>query len=165
MGRLQLRDSDSRWPGLTELERGAAEEYMKDLNQVGALRRAKTAMGDIIYNEASLASAAQSLFNRPRVRAYMKFLIEERSRVTRIDSNWVLQELQDLYMEVRRGDSQDLRLAKDTLLLIGKHVDVSAFEERIAGTLIDQTAPAAAVFVGVAAAEQEIEEGEYYETN
>lgn len=145
MTRLQLRDSDSRWPGLTDLERSCAEEYLKDLNQTQAFMRA----GGTVDALTNAQMRAAQIFNRPRVRAYLKHLIEERSKRTRIDSNWVLTELVDLYKEVRSGDSQDLRLAKDALQLIGKHVDVSAFEEKVSHEMSQVTAPTAAVFIGV----------------
>ena len=145
MTRLQLRDSDSRWPGLTDLERSCAEEYLKDLNQTQAFMRA----GGTVSASENAGQRAQLIFNRPRVRAYLKHLIEERSKRTRIDSNYVLTELVDLYKEVRHGELQDLRLAKDTLLLIGKHVDVSAFEEKITHGITQDVAPTQAVFIGV----------------
>lgn len=159
MSRLQLRDSDPRWPGLTDLERLCAEEYMKDVNQTQAFMRA----GGKVTTTQSAATQAALIFNRPRVRAYLKFLIEDRSRQTRTDSNWVLTELVDLYKEVRHGDEQDLRLAKDVLQLIGKHVDVSAFEEKVVHGLPQNVAPAQAVFVGVGCDVEEVLEGEVFE--
>lgn len=150
MTRLQLRDSDSRWPGLTDLERSCAEEYLKDLNQTQAFMRA----GGTVDALTNAQVRAAQIFNRPRVRAYLKHLIEERSKRTRIDSNWVLTELVDLYKEVRSGEDQDLRLAKDTLQLIGKHVDVSAFEEKVSHEMNQIAAPTAAVFVGVGSQSQ-----------
>jgi hypothetical protein len=145
MGRIQLRDSDSRWPGLTDLERSCAEEYLKDLNQTQAFMRAG---GTVTVND-NPGQRAQLIFNRPRVRAYLKHLIEERNKRVRVDAQYVLEELVDLYKEVRRGDLQELRLAKDTLLLIGKHVDVSAFEEKVSHGIAQDVAPSQAVFIGV----------------
>lgn len=121
-----------------------AEEYVVDLNA----ERAALAAG---YSARSARAMGFKLLAIPKVRRVVDQLKAERSKRTATDADWVLQEARRLYERAmgdirpavdRRGkqlvDDEGRAcfvfngtVAARALELVGKHVQVQAFEERI----------------------------------
>lgn len=130
---------------LTARQQRFADEYLIDLNATQAAIRAG-------YAERSAYSQGQRLLKKDEVAAAIEEAKRERSEQTKIDSEWVLQHAVALYErcvgEVKPAlHPTSRKQMKDTdgnllftfqaataarvLELIGKHVSVGAFEDRL----------------------------------
>lgn len=103
--------------------------YVKLLDQTRAARAAG-------YTGPGAKVRACHLMARPDVKARIAELMAERSERTKIDADWVLKEAVDLYTKTAKtlGDKPTAGMvtaAKGVLEIIGKHVDVGAFKERM----------------------------------
>lgn len=119
-------------------------EYLKDLNATQAAIRAG-------YAVKSARTAGARLMANKAVRAYIAETMEERNQAAKIDAQWVLERLAEVHarcmQEVKPAlDRRGKQLTDDSgaplftfnaaaanrsLELIGKHVDVAAFEDRV----------------------------------
>lgn len=124
---------------LNEKQRTFCEEYLIDLNGTKAAIRAG-------YSEVSAYSEANRLLRKDEVRTYIKELMDKRSEITLIDSNFVLESLRDTAQRcmqatpvmvfdpvekamVQKKDEEDRNVwefdstgANRALELIGKHL-------------------------------------------
>lgn len=130
---------------LSPMEARFAHEYVVDFNASQAAIRAG-------YSPASAGGQGSRLLKRAHVAARIAELMDERNQATKIDAQWVLERLVELHgrcmQEVKPAlDRKGKQLTDDSgaplftfnaaaankaLELIGKHVDVSAFEDRVA---------------------------------
>lgn len=107
---------------MTPKQERFVQEYLIDLNATQAAARAgyspKTSneQGARLLANASIAGAVQKA-------------LAERSERVRIDADWVLARAVELH--ARCVSENDRTNERQTLDLIGKHVDVEAFKERI----------------------------------
>lgn len=128
---------------LTAMQARFVEEYPKDLNQTQAARRAG-------FKHPPQAGAR--MFTIPAVVAAVVKRIKERSEKTGIDAEWVLRQAVEVYKRVTQEIKPALhpktrRQMKDedgnalyifdssaalrALEIIGRHIDVGAFEDRM----------------------------------
>ena len=85
-----------------------------------------------------IQAKAASLHHRESIRSRIAELMQQRSLRTGIDADWVLSQAVQVFEEAQKGD--DPKLALETLKVIGKHVDVQAFKERVEVNTIDHAA-------------------------
>jgi phage terminase small subunit len=105
-------------------------EYLKDLNATQAAIRAG-------YSEATAYSQGQRMLKNVEVANALSEAQAERAEKCGIDAEWVLKEAQKLYEAAR--DAAEYSPAVAALKLVGTHVDVQAFRERVANELSGQT--------------------------
>jgi phage terminase small subunit len=110
---------------------GAAErralfvaEYLKDFNAT----RAALAAG---FAKASAKQQAFNLLQRPDVAAAVQQAIAERSERTKIDADWVLRQAVKLHERCMDEGVFNPAGAAKALELVGKHVGVQAFKEKV----------------------------------
>lgn len=141
---------------LTAKQARFAEEYVVDLNATAAAKRAG-------YSAKSAAFTGPRLALKPHVAAKISVMMDARSKAVAIDAKWVLRELKRLYERCmadirpaldRKGKQRtdpetgeplfvfNSASAARSLELIGKHVDVAAFEERVKVGVDDDLAAA-----------------------
>ena len=119
---------------LTEKQERFCLEYIKDLNATQAAIRAG-------YSERSANNIGPTNLVKPSISARIGELKAEIAESIKIDATWLLQASVDLYNkcmegeEVKDRDGASMGFAKfhpagagKALELIGKHVDVQAFE-------------------------------------
>jgi phage terminase small subunit len=130
---------------MTPRQQRFAEEYTLDLNGTAAVIRAG-------YSRKGASVAAAKLLAKPAVAARIAELMRERSDRTKIDADWVLQKAVEVYKRVtqeiepalhpktrkqlKTDDGRPLftfnsASALRAIEIIGKHVDVGAFEDRV----------------------------------
>mgnify|MGYP000495309096 CR=1 FL=1 len=107
---------------LTSKQQRFVDEYLIDLNGAKAAIRAG-------YSEKTARNIASENLAKPDIAEAVAAAAAMRSERTQIDADWVLREAQKLYALCI--DHDDRTNAKGTLDLIGKHVDVAAFKERV----------------------------------
>ena len=107
---------------MTPKQQRFIEEYLIDLNATQAAIRAG-------YSAKTAYSIGQQNLNKIEIASALKEANAERSAQTKIDAQWVLEAAADLYR--RCVADKDKTNERHALALIGKHIDVAAFEERI----------------------------------
>lgn len=108
---------------MTPKQEAFVREYLIDLNATQAAIRAG-------YSEATASEQGSRLLGNVKVAAAIADGKAERADKCGIDALWVLREAKSTYQAAREADK--LGDANTALGLIGKHVDVQAFRERIA---------------------------------
>ena len=98
-------------------------EYLIDLNATQAAIRAG-------YSEATAYSQGQRMLKNVEVATALAEAKTERAEKCEIDALWVLREAKDLYQAAR--EAEKLSDAATALKMVGAHVDVQAFKERVA---------------------------------
>lgn len=107
---------------LNDKQQRFAEEYVIDLNATQAAIRAG-------YDQNSAYSQGCRLLKHDKVKKYIDKLIDKRSERAQIDADWVLRKAAESHdRAVTNGDE---RAAQGALQLVGKHVNVQAFKERV----------------------------------
>ncbi len=130
---------------MTPRQQRFTEEYILDLNGTAAAIRAG-------YSPKTANVAAAKLLALPKIAARVAELISDRSERTKIDADWVLRQAVEVYKRVtqeiepalhpktrKQLKTEDGRplftfnsaSALRAIEIIGKHVDVGAFEDRI----------------------------------
>ena len=140
---------------LTDKHEMFCREYLIDLNATQAAIRAG-------YSEKTAGTISVENMQKPLITEYISKLKSERSEVTKIDAEWVLNASVDLYnkcMEaepLKDQEGNDSGYAKfqpagagKALELIGKHVDVQAYVEKTSNeTTLKVDAPLAERLTG-----------------
>lgn len=107
---------------LTAKQRRFVEEYLIDLNATQAAIRAG-------YSENTAGAIGHENLNKPEIVEALAAHMQKRSQETGIDALWVLLEARKVYDRALADDK--LSDALRALDLVGKHVDVQAFKERV----------------------------------
>jgi phage terminase small subunit len=119
---------------MTPKQDAFVREYLIDLNATQAAIRAG-------YSEATAYSQGQRLLKNVEVASALAEAKTERAEKCDIDALWVLQEAKATYLAARADNNPSA--AVSALKLVGSHVDVNAFEERVAtkhsGTIVVET--------------------------
>lgn len=119
---------------MTPKQEAFVREYLIDLNATQAAIRAG-------YSEATASEQGSRLLGNVKVAEAITQGKEQRAEKCEIDALWVLREAKSTYEAARALDK--LSEANTALGLIGKHVNVNAFEERVAtkhsGNIIVET--------------------------
>lgn len=97
------------------------KEYIKDLNSTQAAIRAG-------YSKKTARSIASINLTKQNIVERIQELTRDRNKKLEIDAEWVLNEAVNMFKRIK---DEDPKTAKGYLELIGKHIDVSAFEERM----------------------------------
>jgi phage terminase small subunit len=108
---------------MTPKQEAFVREYLIDLNATQAAIRAG-------YSEATAYSQGQRMLKNVEVAAALTEAKEQRAEKCDIDALWVLREAKDLYQAARTAEK--LSDAATALKMVGAHVDVQAFKERVA---------------------------------
>lgn len=108
---------------MTPKQEAFVREYLIDLNATQAAIRAG-------YSEATAYSQGQRMLKNVEVAAALTEAKEQRAEKCEIDALWVLREAKDLYQAARTAEK--LSDAATALKMVGAHVDVQAFKERVA---------------------------------
>ena len=108
---------------MTPKQQAFVNEYRIDLNGTQAAIRAG-------YSEATAAEQASRLLNNVKVAVAVADAKAKRAEECGIDAAWVLKEAKRTYDACHAADK--LSEAVSALKLVGTHVDVQAFKERIA---------------------------------
>lgn len=106
---------------LTPKQARFVAEYLIDLNATQAAIRAG-------YSEATASVIGCENLTKPYVAEAIKAAKAERMSRIKIDADWVLQRAIELHETCLTEN--DRTNARQTLELIGKHVDIAAFKER-----------------------------------
>lgn len=129
---------------LTPKQQLFVAEYIKDLNATQAAIRAG-------YSEDSAHSIGSENLRKPEIAEAIELAMDERARVVGIDANWVLQQavtlhrrcMQDVVPLMDRKGNQiyddegnalfafNATGAAKALELVGKHVGVGAFDNKL----------------------------------
>lgn len=119
---------------MTPKQEAFVREYLIDLNATQAAIRAG-------YSAKTAGQGGDQLLKNIEVAAAIAKGMDERADKCEIDALWVLREAKATYEAARALDK--LSEANTALGLIGKHVNVNAFEERVAtkhsGTIVVET--------------------------
>lgn len=142
MGRRKIDEKDKR---LTAQMERYCQEYMKSPDdQTGAATRAG-------YSAKTAAQKASGLMNDSRIRKRIAELMQYRNKRNRIDADYVLNQAVKIHERcmqeiepftdakgnhIHDKDGRplyvfDAKAAVSSLTLVGKHVDVKAFTERV----------------------------------
>ncbi len=108
---------------LTPKQAAFIREYLIDLNATAAAKRAG-------YSERTAHVIGNENLSKPEIAAAIAEAQSERAEKVGIDALWVLTEAKATYLAAREADK--LSEAVSALKLVGTHVDVQAFKERIA---------------------------------
>lgn len=108
---------------MTPKQEAFVREYLIDLNATQAAIRAG-------YSEATAYSQGQRMLKNVEVATAIAEAKADRAEKCEIDALWVLREAKDLYQAARTADK--LSDAATALKMVGAHVDVQAFKERVA---------------------------------
>lgn len=119
--------------GLTPKQEAFVREYLIDLNGTQAAIRAG-------YSAKTANEQAARLLAKANVAEAVSAAKAERAEKTGINAEWVLRETADVYQNARAANDRPSALR--ALDLVGKHVDVQAFEERTK-TILELTEEAA----------------------
>ncbi len=106
---------------LTAKQQRFCEEYLIDLNATQAAIRSG-------YSEHTGQRIGSENLSKPLIADEISRLKSERSESTKIDAAWVLKELVDIQVAQKTDAPQH---ALRSLELIGKHVDVQAYKDKI----------------------------------
>jgi phage terminase small subunit len=119
---------------MTPKQRAFVSEYLIDLNATQAAIRAG-------YSAKTAGQGGDQLLKNIEVAAAIAKAQAERADKCDIDALWVLREAKSTYEAARAGDNHSA--AVSALKLVGSHVDVNAFEERVStkhsGTIVVET--------------------------
>ena len=107
---------------MTPKQRMFVKEYLIDLNATQAAIRAG-------YSTATAYSIGQENLNKPEIAEALAQAQAERAQKCDIDALWVLRQAKDTYRAAREADK--LGEAVSALKLVGTHIDVQAFKDRI----------------------------------
>jgi phage terminase small subunit len=99
--------------GLTVREARFVDEYLLDFNATKAAMRAR-------YSERSAYSIGSELLHNPKVAAAIAACIAERSTRTKIDTDWVVQQLREQMAEALAAGDRGVAFSCTNLL--AKHV-------------------------------------------
>lgn len=105
---------------LTDKQEMFCQEYLVDLNATQAARRAG-------YSQKSAKQSGTENLSKPAIMARIDELKAKRVERVQIDSDWVLQKAQELHDICIRKEQYGT--AARALDIVGKHVDVQAFQE------------------------------------
>lgn len=108
---------------MTPKQEAFVREYLIDLNATQAAIRAG-------YSEATAYSIGNENLSKPEIAEAIATAKAERAEKCEIDALWVLKEAKDLYQAARQAEK--LSDAATALKMVGAHVDVQAFKERVA---------------------------------
>lgn len=108
---------------MTPKQEAFVREYLIDLNATQAAIRAG-------YSEATAYSIGNENLSKPEIAEAIAIAKAERAEKCEIDALWVLKEAKDLYQAARAAEK--LSDAATALKMVGAHVDVQAFKERVA---------------------------------
>lgn len=108
---------------MTPKQTAFVQEYMKDLNGTQAAIRAG-------YSADTATEQASRLLTNVKVASAIAELQADRAEQCGIDALWVLQKAKETFEAAFTADNHSA--AVSALKLVGSHVDVNAFEERIA---------------------------------
>ena len=121
---------------MTPKQEAFVREYLIDLNATQAAIRAG-------YSEDTARSIGSENLSKPYIVDAIAKAQSERAEKCDIDALWVLREATGTYAAARKADK--LSEAVAALKLVGTHVDIQAFKERIAqehvvtlGSALDQ---------------------------
>lgn len=110
---------------LSDKQRRFVHEYLIDMNGAQAAIRAG-------YSPKAAKEQAARLLTKANVAQAVAEGMEQKAAELGIDARWVLQEAVSVYREARQEG--DRSAALKSLDLVGKHVDVAAFKERVEHT-------------------------------
>jgi len=124
--------------GLTEKQQRFVDEYLIDLNATQAAIRAG-------YSVRTAKSQGQRMLTFVDVLNAIQLKIVARSEKVGVDAEWVLTESVALYKIARDaiGDEPAAKMvsaAKGALELVGRHVDVQAFKDKLDVVVTDRAA-------------------------
>lgn len=105
---------------LTEKQKLFGKEYIVDLNATQAAIRAG-------YSEKTARAIGAENLTKPDIQAYIKGLIDNRSKKTEISAEWVVQQLKENHELARQLG--DLPPSNKALEMLGKHLGI--FTEKI----------------------------------
>lgn len=108
---------------MTPKQEAFVREYLIDLNGTQAAIRAG-------YSPATANEQASRMLANVSVAEAVAKAKAERAEKCEIDALWVLREAKDLYQAARVAEK--LSDAATALKMVGAHVDVQAFKERVA---------------------------------
>jgi phage terminase small subunit len=86
---------------------------------------------DAGYAVSSAATQANQLMKNPNVQEHITKLKEERNKRVNIDSDWVLKKAVIVFDRCMEEKTSDPQHALKALELVGKHVNVKAFDNSI----------------------------------
>ena len=124
---------------LTPKQQAFVAEYLIDLNGKQAAIRAG-------YSPATASVIASENLQKPYLGEIIAEAIEKRAEQCGIDAAWVLREAKRTYDACHAADK--LSEAVSALKLVGTHVDVQAFKERIASETTITFSPEAGSWLG-----------------
>ena len=107
---------------MTPKQEAFVREYLIDLNGTQAAIRAG-------YSEATARAIASENLSKPDIADAIAEAQALRAEKCEIDALWVLMEAKSTYEAARADDNHSA--AVSALKLVGSHVDVNAFEERV----------------------------------
>ena len=107
---------------LTDKQQTFVDEYLVDLNATQAAIRAG-------YSEKTAQQIGAENLSKPVIAEYIEARKAERSKRTEIDQDWLIRELTLQYHKASDSDKDSAALR--ALELIGKHVQVGAFKEKV----------------------------------
>lgn len=108
---------------MTPKQEAFVREYLIDLNATQAAVRAG-------YSAQTAEQQGHQLLKKTSVAEAIRQAQSERAEKCDIDALWVLREAKSTYEAARQADK--LSEAVSALKLVGTHIDVQAFKERIA---------------------------------
>jgi phage terminase small subunit len=119
---------------MTPKQEAFVREYLIDLNATQAAIRAG-------YSADTASEQGSRLLGNVKVAEAIAQGKEQRAEKCEIDALWVLQEAKATYQAARADNN--VSAAVSALKLVGSHVDVNAFEERVStkhsGTIVVET--------------------------
>lgn len=116
---------------LTRKQQCFVNEYLLDMNATQAAIRSG-------YSKKTSKQIGTENLSKPAISAAIMAAMQCRSDKARVDSDWVLSNAVGLYRESRTNGN--LRNALTALTLIGKHVNVQAFKDRVDVSKVDHAA-------------------------
>lgn len=108
---------------MTPKQEAFVREYLIDLNATQAATRAG-------YSAKTAGQQGERLLKNVEIAAAVAEAKQERAEKAEIDALWVLKEAKSTYEAARQADK--LGEAVSALKLVGTHIDVQAFKERVA---------------------------------
>lgn len=121
---LESNDKDALADALPPLQKAFAEEYIKDFNGSQAAQRAGSTSE---YPE----KVAYMWLQNPGVKAYIKYLSEERTAQMKIDQGFVLQKLLNALEKAERTNNQQVYVR--AVELLAKHLGMLTDKQEITG--------------------------------
>lgn len=121
---LENQDVDALIEALPPLQKKFAEEYIKDYNGSQACLRA----GSTTQHPEKVA---YQWMQNPGVKAYIRFLTEDRTAQLKIDQGFVIQKLLNALEKAEKTNNQ--QVAVRTLELLAKHLGMLTDKQEITG--------------------------------